>query len=428
MTTTTVGLALCASVLSLGTATAQKAKFKNERATCQKIRLPGRYVEPEDRVYAMHLKGAYAELLEPYSEGLHGWSVDVDNPQIEAVVSIYGYTRYPAKKIAEKREKRDKDGNVTDRWTEYAYEGSAVGKATLYVYGESAVFDYTYEADEAEVSKKRAEKEAEEKAELEANPFLSEEDLEEIDDEGESDISEDSGLDNATLPIAEEVPLDVGMTVRTGWHLSSYAAYEAYREREVAKLQDFRTAYPAQAYKKAIGRLNAVYGYSPVNHTLWLRAMKSDKHPDYEMWNNACQAAEKLLGTFEYNESIAAQQAKFDPIVGYFRDQLESTSEGDKKAKKLRKAAFTNLSSIMYYLDRYEDVVALCDEYGDSKLLDGPAKRMRRDADRQAALLAFHGVESRHFDGMQDLDAGSIETVADESGAEEDDDDDSDKR
>lgn len=399
---------------------AQKAKFKNLRSSCQKVRLPQNYVEPENRTYNLYKKGAYSENVEEHSQGIYGWTIDTESPRLEAVMSIYGFRIDPAKQNAEKKVKKDKDGKVTDRWTEYSYTGNAVGKGTLYIYGESNKFTYE-KKNRGKKSKAEEKKEAEEKAKkeaLESNPFLSADDIASAEDAGESDISEDSGLDDANLELVDRTNLDVSTKVNTKKYRSSSKAYGEYKSTQKPKLYDFRDAYPERAYKKAMNSLNYLYGYSPVKYRVWLKEMKSEKHPEYKMWNNACQAAVTLFKTFKYNKSIKDSQVKFDPIISYFNQQVEAIPDSDRKGKKMKKAAFNNLINIMYYLDRNAEIITICEKYKDSKVLGKTAARMMERSDRQAALMAFHKVDSCHFVEMSDVEDEDFETA--EEAEEED--------
>lgn len=402
---------------------AQKAKFKNLTATCQKTRLPQNFVAPENRTYDLYKKGSYSMNVDVHDKGIYGWTLDRDNPKLEAAVSIYGFQINPAKRSSQKKEKKDKEGKVTDRWTEYTYSGSAEGKGTLYIYGESNRF--VYQKKDAKPKKKsKAELKREEEAEakkkaLADNPFLSSEDVAEAGDEGESDISEDSGLDGALLPLADRVSLDITESVSTKAYRSSSAAYKDYKDNQKPKLYKFRSNYPTRAYDKAISTLNYQYGYSPIKYRVSLKKMKSEKHGEFKTWNDACMAIETLFKTFRYNKSIADSQSKFDPIIGYFNKQVESIADGDRKGKNLKKAAFSNLINTMYYLDRYEEVITLCNKYKDSKILDKASKRMLKKTDKQLALMAFHKLESCHLEELTDIDEGDIETSEEEEVDEE---------
>lgn len=266
----------------------------------------------------------------------------------------------------------------------------------------------------------KAAKEAKAK-ELADNPFLSAEDAVDASesDAGESDISEDSGLDNAVLTLVDRTDLDIEKSVTTKVFRSSSAAYKDYLNVQKPRLYDFKDNYPVSAYNKAMNKLNYEYGYSPINYTIWMKKMKSEKHPEYKMWNQACTAAQTMFKGFRYNKSIDDTQAKFDPIISYFNKQFSQIDDKDRKGKKMKKAAFENLTNIMYYLERHEELISLCKKYGESKILDKSADRMLNKSDRQIALMAFHSVESCHLIQMADIEEGGIESEEEEATTEE---------
>jgi len=392
---------------------AQKAKFKNVRSQVQKIKLPTNYVSPDNRTYAIYTKGIYADNVGGPDQDIYGWTYEEDSPKLEAMVSIYGFRINPPKRTSEKKTKKDKDGNVTDTWTEYTYTGSAIGKGTLYTYGQSEKFKYQRRNSKAK--QKAEEKKAAEEKEVANNPFLASEDVE-VDDAGEANEGEDSGFEGAALPLADQRSLDVSTSVSTRAYRSIKAAYQDYRENQIDRLYAFRDNYPQQVYNKAMNTLNSQYGYRPSNFTVSLREMKSEKHPEFTMWNNAEKAAVTLFKGFRYNKSISDYQTKFDPIIEYFNNQVTSIPDSDKKGKTLKRAAFNNLLQIMYYLDRYEQVITLCEAQKESKVLGKTASKMLTRANRQVALMAFHKVDTCHFENMADVEVDSIEVEEEEEG------------
>lgn len=391
---------------------AQKAKFKNKLVSVQKIRLPQNFIEPEKRTYNLYTKGKFSDEVETHERGIYGWKLDESSPNLKGVISIYGFSIGSSKKSSKKKTKKDKDGKVTDSWTEYTYSSSAKGKATLYIYGESNPFKYRKKDQK---KSKAEEKKEEEKKELSTNKFLSAEDIE---DAEESDMGEDAGLDSENLPLVNTTSLNVERDVKTSANRSATAAYKVYLEKERPKLIDFRDEFPAEAYQKAITKLNSEYGYTPVIKRFYLNTMKSDKHEEYQTWNEACTAIETLLKTFKYNKSIEANQAKFDPILEYFEGIVKSIPEGDKKGKKLKVAAYENLIKTMYYLDRHEELIELCNKNLASKMLDKPSKKMLQQAEKQLAHLQFHQMNSCHMENLDEIDADSFE-VSEEEAPEE---------
>ena len=388
-----------------------KAKFSNKVCTVQKTQLPTNFVEPDRRTYDVLVKGRYAEGVQSDGRRVHGWARDTVNPNLKGVVSIYGYDWHPLKILTKKKTKKDKEGKVVDSWTEYAYTSGIEGKGSLYLYGVENEFVYQkQDAPKSKAEQKREAAAAEKQEALAQNAFLSEEDIAAAEDQPESDIGEDSGLEGELLELVQVIKLDIAEEVETKYYRSRKAAYDAYVKTHRPKLKEFRMNFPEQVYRNAMREMNLAYGYAPVKKRFHLKQMKGDKHPDAKMWNDACVATQMLLGQLRYNQPIAAKQAKFDPIVAYFQEQLDGISDKDRKEKKLKKAAFLNLSNLYFYLDRYDDMVALAQANQDSKMVEKLAKRTLNRADRQRALLAFHGLESCHIATTEEIAEEEIET------------------
>jgi hypothetical protein len=85
----------------------------------------------------------------------------------------------------------------------------------------------------------------------------------------------------------------------------------------------------------------------------------------------------------------------------------------------MKKAAFNNLTNILYYLDRHEAVITLCNKYKESKVLDKSAKRMLDRAERQIALMAFHKAKSCHIETLIEIEEGDIESEEDAAADDE---------
>lgn len=399
-------MALICSFSAIKT-TAQKVKFENETCIVQKVRLPDFYSEPDERTYDVITKGYYGEHLEPYSKRLYGWEPNPDNPTVTAVVSIYGYTVGKPKKHSKKKEKKDKEGKVTDRWTEYWYTNTATGKGTLYVYGVDEEFEYSKrERKKSKWEEKQDAKAEAEKKELEDNVFLTEEVIAEAE---ESDIRTDSGLDDSSIALVKRINIDNKIEVKTNRNRSSSKAYREYQDRERPQLLAYRDNYPYEAYKDAINHFNRLYGFTPVNKRFNLKSIKGDKHPESKMWNDACKAAATIFKTFRYNESIDKMQEQFNPILEYFVNQVKAIPDDDKKRAKQKKYAYQNLLNIFFYLDRHEDAISWSNQFLESKKLDKVAKKMIAKSDKVKAHLAFHKMNSCHNISNEEVDAEDIE-------------------
>ena len=400
-------LFLCFMISSF--AYGQKAKFRNDICVVQKVRLPINYTEPQERTYHVTTKGAYADNIDPTEKKIYGWTLTEDSPQVKAVVNVYNVSTKSPQKQSEKKEKKDKAGKVT-KWTEYHYTNSSTGKGTMLVYGLSNPFKFEVKKSEKEKSKYQKKQEAkaeEKKKDLEDNPFLTADVIEEA---AENDITDDGGMETSDLPFVDRISLDKTKRVKTGNFRKSSLAYKEYQNKQHEELQVFGNSYPERAYNTAMHNLNVLYGFTPVNSRFYLKRMKSKKHPELKMWNDACQAAETMFKTFSYNESIDDKQKKFDPIIKYFASQVDKIKKDDKKQRKMRKAALSNLLNILYYLDRHESVVDIASKHVETKKIGKMSKRMKEKAQKQFAHLAFHKMTSCHIESTEEINADEIES------------------
>ncbi len=397
---------------------AQKAKFIGKYCSVQKTRLPLNYIEPEKRTYDINTKGTYSSEIDPHQREIFGWTIDADNPTIKGVLSVYGFSVSRPIKKAEKKQKKDKEGKVTKTWTEYSYSANAKGKGNVYIYGESNPF--RYKKKDKKKSKYELKKEAEIKAakeDLADNPFLTSDDLTETET---IKVSVDGDLKEEKLPLIKTIRVDQVKKLTTKSHTSETYAHKELTEKIMPQFDDFERNYPNLAYKQTLSKLNYLYGYAPAYYKFFLKRMRSNKHSEFKTWNDACQAVETLFKTVKYNQSIEDTQSKFDPIINYFSSHVNQLSDSDKKAKKMKKAAFHNLVNILYYLDRHDEVITWSEQKLTSKVLDKIAKRSLEKATRKKAHLAFHKMKNCHIETAKEVEEEEIEVeeVEDENLAE----------
>ncbi len=405
-------------VFTMSDTQAQNANIGSKACYVQKAGLPINYTDADARYYSLVTKGSYAYGLDNENKRLFGWQVDEVNPVIKAVVSLYGFSVNSPKRQSKKVEKKDKDGKVISSYTEYWYEGRAVGNGTLYIYGHQNEFSYSTKTPKAKKGPTKAELRAEEEQKkLEDNPFLTEE---VIDDLGSSEIEEDSGLEGLELPLARRINIDKVKTMSSNKFKSGYAALQDYRTRVYPALSDFRAAYPQGAYNNAINALNRQYGFAPNKSIFRLKTIKNDKHPESKLWNNATDAAIQIFKLVRFNKPVAKQKSSMMAIIDYFVTQVERNSEDDKKQRKVKKAALENLMNIYYFLDMHDEVLAIAGKHLESKKLGKMAERMEAKSKRQSAHLAFLKMNSAHLDDdTMEFDEGDIVELEEEGEADD---------
>lgn len=387
----------------------QKVNFKNIRCNAQKCNLPTHKVAEEDRNYSLEVKGLYSGMVDPEKGRLYGWTRVDNNPTVHGVVSIYGFSYGRPKLKTEKKEKKDKDGKVIDKWNEYNYTVTSKGRATMYVYGPRNPFKYQMtdrqkkkakEAEEAAAAKKAAEEKA-----VSDNPFLKDVDVEPA---GDDEQGADEGAD-IELELLERVSIDQEETFKTPNKKTVKAVSEILRNDIRDDQYQFKEAYPGMAFRSGVYRLNNAYGFRPVKSYFTLQGIKTGDIREVENWNNAVTAAKTIMASLRYNTDLNQTRSDMQPILDFFHEVMSSYSLEDRKERKVSKAAFENIMYLQSYLDMHDDVIAMGNKYIDDKKLDRICKRAIKKAERFKAHLAFLEMPFRHLPSGQDIEGDEIE-------------------
>lgn len=410
--------------LLTSTGFSQKVKFDKMRCSAQKCYLPVQKVAPENRTYSIEKKGIYSHQIDPQAGRLYGWEKVNSNPTVHGVVSLYGFSYGRSNLKSQKKEKKDKEGNVTDKYTEYWYEVTSRGKATLYVYGPQDPFRYKKKDKEpAKQSKREKEKAAEEAAAAEAeanNPFLKDVDVEPA---GDDEEGADEGAANIELELVKRVNMDQTKSFKTAKARSAKAALENLRNNVRDAQYDFKEAYPAMAFREAMRSFNNEYGFRPIKSNFLLQKIKSGDIREVDVWNNAVDASKKIMGSLRFNTDITQTQEDMKPILDFFQSIMSKFSMEDKKERKVAKAAFENLVLLQGYLDMHAENLALCNKYIDDKKLDKICKKTIKKTEKTMAHLEFLGMSNRHVpsskDNGEDEEIEEEDTgIADDEGGE----------
>ena len=76
----------------------------------------------------------------------------------------------------------------------------------------------------------------------------------------------------------------------------------------------------------------------------------------------------------------------------------------------MKKAAFQNVVDILYYLDRHDEAIIVCEKNLDSKFIDKAAKRKLERSQRQKEHLAFLSMSTAHVDSATEVEMDDIES------------------
>ncbi len=395
------------------TSYSQKVKFDKIRCSAQKCNLPIQRVAPENRTYSIEKKGLYSHYIDPQAGRLYGWERVNSNPQVYGVVSLYGFSFGRANVKSQKKEKKDKEGNVTETYTEYWYEVTSKGRATLYVYGPQDPFNYKKnEKDPSKQSKREKERAEADAAAAEAeanNPFLKDVDVEPA---GDDEEGVDEGAANIELELVKRVNIDQVQSFRSAKKRSKKAAYEDLNNNIRDEQYNFKEAYPAAAFRDGMRRFNNEYGFRPIKSNFLLQNIKSGDIREVDVWNDAVDASKKIMSSLRFNTDITQTQEDMKPILDFFQSIMSKYSMEDKKERKVAKAAFENIVLLQGYLDMHAENLALSNKYIDDKKLDKICKKTIRKTERTMAHLEFLNMTSRHVPSS--VDEGEDEDIEEE--------------
>lgn len=158
----------------------------------------------------------------------------------------------------------------------------------------------------------------------------------------------------------------------------------------------YRTAV-TRAMRTLDDRADNEFGYGiiyPREH-LWI--VGSRKHAEYDLQRSNVEAINTLLFKMNANDAIDPIRKEIQPYLAYFENIPKIYSSGSKHDRKMRYAAYYNLSVLHYYLDhpqemmKYAGALVLNDfDARDGRTLQQSAQRLREQFQQL-------NVQSRHF-------------------------------
>lgn len=405
---------------------AQKARFGSVYCEVQKADLPYYYVEPSKRTYTIKAEGRYSDELN-LARKIFGWTRVEENPNFKVVVSLdrFEYTKpYMKEEIIEKK---DDDGNVTERYVEYSKSRGVNGTGKVRVYSLMKPKNY-FDMNTSPltgVPKEQSEKDAEKSKKLEENPFLTKEDVQDaLDGKEEIEYEQKITTDLEKIYVRS---LSSEVWMGTQIYRNREDALLEYEGSVLSALENAKPEIAQSLFFEAMKYLNQNFGFQPVKYNFNLKQIKNDDFPDYKTWQQAVDATKTLMGNFRYNKGIDDAQQKFEPIISFFESQVKKYSSDDRKQLKIKKAALYNLYYILYYLDEHEKLIRLANKYLDVKKLDKGSAQMLAKSERQQDLLLMnkmnysHLVNSDVLEDDDDLEIITVNSTGNENDADDDD-------
>lgn len=380
----------------------QKAKIRNKRVKVEYASLPKHKVEPS--TYSVDVSGLGSYSIDESLINLRGWEkVDEADSDVKVKVRVNGFSSGKAIKESKSTTSTDKKTKKKTTTTNYWYERTSTGRASMAIYG--PVNAYVPPVKESKRSAKKKSSKSKKKEETKKpNRFLTGVDIKEAPKEDSFESGDAAGSYN----------LGQSYQYTTGKHRKSSAAYDEYKKEG----ENFAANAREKFYKTLAGRisyqLNDFYGYNKKQEWVNFKRLKSKKHPEYEVFNEAIDGIAAIFAQKRFNMDNTQFVEALTPIIDYFEEVAKKYSKDDKHHKKIKGAAMYNIAQTYLYIDMPDKALEIAEHY----MRWGEEKRFAQQfLDKSAALkhlLEFHGVEGRYYITDENADEIWTEEIGDE--------------
>ena len=389
---------------------AQKVDIDKKYITVSMASMPDNYIDEAQRTYSFNVYGNDELIQSTFEEDfkLYGWKKTNDNPTLEISTRVGTLNLGTVRSSDRTEEKKDKDGKVVSRTKYYkvirpcSYDGSIIVKGIKNSFSE---MKKAAEKEEKEAERKRKEeekarkkgklsKEEKKEKELAANPFLKNVDIENIDEvEEELESEEKDGLKTVY-----KINLDWNYDYTTSEYKDLRSAYSeldrSWNEHLAKSRENVKNTLPKHLSKT----INSLYGYSPISEPLLFKRLDSEKHPEFNSYDNAIKALEVILKKMRYNKPVDPIAQDLAPIIEYFDGVVKKYGrDDDKHAKRLANASRHNLAQIYFCLDNYENAAVYANQIIQSGKDEKSGKKMLVKFEKNKEILAFQHLSSRHL-------------------------------
>jgi len=350
----------------------QKVDIDNHHFKVEYAVIGDNYITDANKTYSVEVSGDsrfdHATIQEEIS--LNGWERVESDGLVHAVVEIKSFNRGKSK--LEKKVNKNRQGKVTS--TDYWVTKSDYGSGTLTLFGPKN----EYKKPEKKKKKKKKKKKEKEKK---ANPFLAGVNTDNAESAGESKV----------------YSIGDSYSYSTAKARTSKAAYKEFEANEEIAYDNAFNKYHDNVARIASNGMNASYGHYQKIERVKFKRLDSDKHPEYEMFENAVQAMKAILMSKKFDQDISETRENMGPIIDYYISVKEKYNKDDKHPKRLKAAAMYNLAQIYYFLDQPDKTIEIGKEYIRWDHDKGDGEDFVEKGEQLKHLLEFHNADGRYF-------------------------------
>lgn len=142
-------------------------------------------------------------------------------------------------------------------------------------------------------------------------------------------------------------------------------------------------------------RLENEIGYVPRTNTDILWTTDSPKHPENDAFKKSCEDAK--LAIAEMTAIVLLNPAKVKPIIAYYDSVLVKYAKDEKPERKLRYAAWYNMSTIYYWLEDFDNAIRCAEGLIANDYDKNDGKDLKVASERLKAKLTGSKIKTRHY-------------------------------
>lgn len=181
---------------------------------------------------------------------------------------------------------------------------------------------------------------------------------------------------------------------------SSYDASKYYNNNRHNIRDKYRTDHKNRIIYKANTKVNYYHGYVPIERKsgehFWIIATK--KHPEYTKHQEAYVALKEIFAGIQYDQSVDEIKNSVQPWISYFEDVAKSFNEDDKKHRKVRYSSYFNIAKIYLVTEQFEKSKEYASKIVANDYDKKDGTRMIEHIDDILKSLSVNQLKTRHFE------------------------------
>jgi len=174
-----------------------------------------------------------------------------------------------------------------------------------------------------------------------------------------------------------------------------------------------------QAQKEVLSELSNIkrtlaskYGYAPTREQAKLWILDSDKHPEYQTYQDAFKVAKSAFSLMHANKSLDTVRQAVRPAMDVFFQKKDSYDVKEKSGRKMRYSCLFNLATIYFWLEDFEEAAHYANELIINDYDGSDGKRILEDIEEKKAALKKCGHVSAHFEFPKDTYIPEVKAAA----------------